>query len=574
MTKLHMLQLGNADGSDSVVYCDTFPGCLPLKEGIERIKAADKVVFHGGINFDWWVLDKFHPGVLPREKMLDTVIMARLAFPAERNHTLKAWGERTGTIKGKYKGDWQTVDQEMVDYALQDVHAGRATWNKVKHVLSWGEACQLEHDVAWAINAMERNGFKLDVAKAQELEAELRGILAACDAEIVAMFPPIERTRTFIPKVNSKKFGYQRGVPFTKRWTEHLNVGSRAQLGARLVAAGWAPKHYGADGRPTLNEKTLATIKHPAAAILRRRFAIEKQLGQISDGDVGWLKVVKPDGRVYGRVNTNGAVTGRMSHSRPNMAQVSKKDMRMREVWVPRDGWKLVGCDAAAIEARLLGHYLFRYDQGAFIKMVMEGKSSEGTDFHSANMKAIHKLGWKIKRDPGAKRLFYALLYGAGDVKLGVIINEDLQSQGLPRVKLPPRETGALARKALATSMKGLDKLSADITKAIKTRGFLRGLDGRHCPIRSPHSALNSLLQGAGAIVMKKALQIFDTAPHGEFGYCANVHDEVQLETAPENAEWLGRAFADAIVTAGELLNVKCPLAGEFSVGNNWAETH
>jgi DNA polymerase-1 len=149
-----------------------------------------------------------------------------------------------------------------------------------------------------------------------------------------------------------------------------------------------------------------------------------------------------------------------------------------------------------------------------------------------------------------------------------------------PRMKLPPRELGALARKALAKSMVGIDKLTADIQKAVKVRGYLRGLDGRRVKIRSEHSALNTLLQGAGAIVMKKALVLFcDTALIHEnygahIGLCASIHDEMQMECDPILAQVAGDTFADCIRQAGIELNVKCPLAGKAQVGDNWSQTH
>lgn len=62
---------------------------------------------------------------------------------------------------------------------------------------------------------------------------------------------------------------------------------------------------------------------------------------------------------------------------------------------------------------------------------------------------------------------------------------------------------------------------------------------------------------------------------HGkDFGYCANVHDEVQIECRPEIAEWVGKTFADSIKKAGESLGIRCPLAGSYDIGDNWADTH
>ncbi|MEG7628348.1 DNA polymerase, partial [Listeria monocytogenes] len=71
-------------------------------------------------------------------------------------------------------------------------------------------------------------------------------------------------------------------------------------------------------------------------------------------------------------------------------------------------------------------------------------------------------------------------------------------------------------------------------------KGSLPGLDGRRLYVRSPHKALNTLLQGAGAAVMKEALCILTTELEElkiPYKYLLNVHDELQIETPVQYAE-------------------------------------
>ena len=409
MTRLHMLQIGDADGEDVVIYSD-IPEALwkplydagklrspvrPLKEGISRLAAADHVVFHNGICFDFEAVNRFFPGTIKREKLLDTLVMARLFDPEERVHTLRAWGERLGVAKGDYKGDFQHVDGNMLVYAEQDIVVGRALYRKVKEVREWGCACQLEHDVAWEIHLQELNGFAFDVKGAQALDAELRGELTDIEAKLQAAFPPIERSLVFTPKVNNRARGYQKGVPFTKRWKDPFNPASRAHIAERLQGLGWKPQAFGKDGVPSVDEKVLSSINLPNVDLLVKHFTLQKKHGMLSDGKNSWLKMVRPDGRIYGRVNPNGACTGRMSHSKPNVAQVDK-DHRMRELWRPRDGWKEVGCDAEGLEARMLAHYLSRYDKGAFADRVVNGKTGGG--WHGLPARWPASAHWVRKR--------------------------------------------------------------------------------------------------------------------------------------------------------------------------------
>jgi DNA polymerase-1 len=623
MTRLWMLQIGRSDSDDVTVYADQ-PGYPPISEGIARLYAADRVVFHGGIRFDLWAVERFYKGfidaILP--KLFDTVVVSRLLDPKERNNSLKDWGKRlerwrtnaqrdvakgkitiekmaeikgltvpqcrkwmdTVAFKGDYTGDFQQFDQELVDYAIQDIHVGRAVYNRIEpQVRGWGMSVWLEHMVAFIIVLQEQNGFLLDVAKARELEGELRQEVRNMEIELQKVFPPIQHEEWWTPKASNSKLGYVRGVPFLKKWVEVFNPGSRAQVAARLMAKyKWKPTKFTSSGAPQMDEAVLEELPWPEARVLRRYFDLEKRLGQISDGKSGWLKLVTKEGRVHGAVNSNGAATGRMSHFKPNMAQVNKKDLRMRACWIVRPGWKLVGCDAEGIEARMLGHYLEPFDGGAVIRMIVAGKKEDGTDLHSTNLKGLKVIGL-VSRD-GAKTTLYAIMYGAQDPKLGEGIKEDCRNHQAPVPKESNKSLGKKVREILAKTMVGIDRLTKDMGNRCKAarRHQIKGLDGRRVTLVSKHSALNYLLQGAGAIVMKLALVIFHFEVckangwvHGvDFGYCANVHDEVQIECRPEIAEALGQAFANCITEAGVRLKVRCPLAGSYSIGNNWKDTH
>jgi DNA polymerase I-like protein with 3'-5' exonuclease and polymerase domains len=133
---------------------------------------------------------------------------------------------------------------------------------------------------------------------------------------------------------------------------------------------------------------------------------------------------------------------------------------------------------------------------------------------------------------------------------------------------------GRARRARLMKNLPALARLTDAVKAAAKKRGTLRGLDGRLLHVRGQHSALNTLLQSAGAVAMKKALVILDAQLPENTRFVANVHDEWQMETTPEQAELVGRIAADAIRLAGEHFGLKCPLAGSYDVGPNWAHTH
>lgn len=585
MDRIWMIQIGRADSEDVDVYADQ-PGYPPIREGIERLKRADRYVFHNGCKFDMDAINMIYPGTIVLDKMFDTMIVGSMLEPTDKAISLKDVGRRMGIHKGEHS-DWSRFSEEMVTYGKQDIVVTRARYRElVKMLDGWPpEVIDLEQRVAYIIGLQERNGFLLDVKRAVALEAELRQEVTDIERELQVAFPPrwvAAKKEPFVPKRDNKAIGYVANVALTKITLEVFNPGSRPQIADRFIKKyGWKPRKFTESGAPAIDEDVVAKLKYPEAKILNRYLRVSKLLGQLSDGKNGWLKLVKESGRVHGRVNTCGAQTLRMTHFSPNMAQADKKEKRMRECWTARPHWKLVGCDAEGLEARMLAHYLAKYDGGSFGDKVVNGKKEDGTDVHTSNLNACKPYGL-ASRD-GAKTELYALMYGAGDPKLGITVKEDCRNNGVEPPKRSNAAIGADIRKALAKSMVGIDKLT-DKLKRIKkkNKGWIPGIMGHRIRIDYEHTLLNYLLQHAGAIVMKMALVIFHFEAcaqnkwvHGiDLGYCANVHDEVQIECREEISDLVGRSFAQCIVEAGRRLGVRCALAGDYAIGNNWKETH
>jgi DNA polymerase I-like protein with 3'-5' exonuclease and polymerase domains len=282
---------------------------------------------------------------------------------------------------------------------------------------------------------------------------------------------------------------------------------------------------------------------------------LQKRVAQIES----WLEAVKDDGRVHGKVITNGAVTGRMTHSSPNMAQIPNAGSiyghECRECWTVEEGNVLVGCDASGLELRMLAHYM--KDDG-YVRTVTEGSSKDGTDVHTVNQRAAG-----LATRDNAKTFIYAFLYGAGDAKIGSIVGGSAKDGTKLKAKFLA-QTPSLAR-------------LLERVKRTAATGAVPGLDGRRIWVRSEHAALNSLLQGAGAIVMKKALCLFhDKIKENRWKVklVANVHDEFQFECPPDIAELAGKAARMSIIEAGQHYKLRCPLDGEYKIGRSWKETH
>ena len=363
-------------------------------------------------------------------------------------------------------------------------------------------------------------------------------------------FPPLKIEEEFIPKANNKARGYVKGVPFTKVKYKEFNLGSRQQIAERLVMLGWKPKKKPEKGHIIVDEKVLSEIKNiPEAKLINKFLMLQKRIAQVSS----WIEAVREDGRVHGKVITNGTITGRMSHQSPNMAQVpavySPYGKECRGLWIVEKGYKLVGVDASGIDLRMLAHYMNDKD---YTNEVING------DIHTSNQVAAG-LG---SRDE-AKTFIYAFIYGAGNKKIGTIIG------GTER-------DGERVKEKFLRATPSLRRLREKVERVAQRR-WVRGLDQRKIIIRHPHAALNTLLQGAGACVMKKALTILQeyvNIKQIKAFPVVNVHDEFQYEVQEDRADEFGRLAVQSIIDAGQQLNVRCQLNGEYKIGNNWAETH
>jgi len=298
-----------------------------------------------------------------------------------------------------------------------------------------------------------------------------------------------------------------------------------------------------------VDEKVLATINIPEARLIEEYLLLQKRVAQVES----WIDHADNTDRVHGKVITNGAVTGRMTHSKPNLAQVprvgSPYGAECRSCWTVDSDNVLVGIDASGLELRMLAHYM---KDEEYTNEILTG------DIHTKNMEAAGLTN----RDQ-AKTFIYAFLYGAGPAKIGSIVGGG------------EREGKKLIDSFLANTpaLKNLRKK----VDSLASRGYLPGLDGRRLKVRSQHAALNTLLQGAGAIVMKKALILLHKKLNCGIisgSFVANVHDEWQIETTKELAESVGQAGIQAIQEAGQSLGLRCPLDGDFKVGTNWAQTH
>jgi DNA polymerase I-like protein with 3'-5' exonuclease and polymerase domains len=477
-------------------------------------------------------------------------------------HSQEAWGHRLGELKGTFNGPWDAWSEDMKQYCIQDVLVCKVLLQRIYAKGMSEEAIDLEHQVATIVSRQERYGVMFDMKAAEVLYAQLLKRQRELEKALATAFPAWTEETVFIPKRGNKTKGYVANVPVIKKKTVEFNPASRTHIVKVLGDKyGWKPTLFTDGGTPQMDESVLEHLKYPEIPDLIEYLLVLKRIGQLAEGKEAWMTHVGKDGRIRGRVNTNGAVTRRMTHSSPNLAQVprvgSPYGIDCRRLFIAPPGRVLVGADASGLELRCLSHYLATFDNGAYAKHVVEG------DVHTFNQQTVG-----LPTRDQAKTFIYAFIYGAGDEKLGTITGGGAAS-------------GRKNRETFLRQVPALAQLKEAVDRAVRERGALRCLDNGTMKVRSQHSALNTLIQGAGAIVMKKALVCLDDIlqrahliPGKDYEFVLNIHDEWQIECRPDIAKFIGESAKNAINIAGQLLDLKCPMAGEYKVGQNWAETH
>ena len=512
-------------------------------DGLQNYLQDQSIVGHNLIGFDAYHLNRLWNTKIRLSQCIDTLILSRLLNPnREAGHSLSAFGKRLGLEKIDFNDYDGGLSEEMIDYCIRDVDLLERVYHELQREKSFygfsERAIEIEHEVAAIICKQERRGFKLDLPRSMALVAELSDRMGKIESELQRVFRPITTERV------SEKTGKR-----LKDYVEVFNPGSRQQIAKRLQELGWKPNKKTEKGSVIVDETTLSGVDIPEAKLVAEYLMLQKRHSQVKS----WLDAVEEDGRVRGKVITNGAVTGRMTHHSPNMAQIPSSSSlyghECRACWTVDDGYKLIGADASGLELRMLAHYMKDDD---YVREVCEG------DIHTKN-----QIAAGLQERSQAKTFIYALLYGAGASKIGAIVSGGAKE-------------GQRLIDSFLDNTPSLKTLRSKVER-LAEKGTLPGLDERQLHIRSAHAALNTLLQSAGAIVMKQALILLNKKIQKEklnAHFVANVHDEWQMEVVAEDAEKVGKMAVQAITEAGKVLGLRCPLAGEYKVGHNWAETH
>ena len=499
----------------------------------------NEFIMHNGVSFDGPVINRLLGKSISLTKIRDTLLESQLYNPIrEGGHSLESWGDRLSYPKGDFH-DFHAFSPEMLEYFKRDIDLTKKVALTLENEAKYfsNKSYELERKVRAIIDKQQANGFAFNIHDAMLLESKLMDEQSSLEKEAEENFEPT------IVELKTKT----KEIPF--------NISSRQQIADRLMKRGWEPKQFTDKENITMNEAVLRTIKKPELQLIAKRFTryflLQKRLAMLES----WLDACQEDGRVHGRVMTLRTITGRMAHNSPNMAQVpatySPYGKECRRLWTVSNPMthKLVGTDASGLELRCLAHYL--RDQ-SYTDEILNG------DIHTKNM----DLAGIDNRDQ-AKTFIYAFLYGAGAEKIGKIVGAG-------------QKQGHMLINRFLSNLPSLKRLREQVGSASR-KGVIKGLDGRLIHVRSPHSSLNTLLQGAGAIICKQWLINIMSRVYNkrlDVRLVASVHDEYQFEVANKDIGDFCAITKIAMKDTEKQLKLRCPLDNSYKVGITWEETH
>lgn len=590
------------------------------------INKGDRIVTYNGEGFDFpvlkkvWGIDIVKVCEFKDVELMDAFIMSKLAFNDRPSHSLDSWAKEIDPSFTKLEVDYDNCDiDKLVEYLERDLEITERVFERILakvgeiakaarvngESFSFKMAMKVEQQVRRIINEQRERGIPFDYNVAllnrYNLEAEMEK-LERITHSIMPSAPIRDSQLRRPPKIQFKKDGslsahmerylnehdavyhpdkkavWSGGKLFSFPLTEPLATTSRIKLGEQqrlkdwLLGQGWSPTMWNTDkeGNKTsprlLNTETKEPCPHlsaylPTAVIERLSVyaTLKSRHAQIGGENSGLLSRCRNEGGewiIHHDADTLGTPTGRFRHkSVVNIPRPSSPyGERIRELFIPFDGDEMVGWDASSLEARMEAHYTYPFDKAYALELVTG-------DVHSRNMKLLG-----LPDRDTAKKFKYAITYGARPKKLAQSLGVSLSTA-----------TGWYEN--FWDANPGLAKLIRYIEKEWEAFDckYIKGLDGRLLMTRHKHSLLNTKLQGAGAIVMKYAMLIAHKRLADLDPGCKALiryHDEEQWSVPKGLGHLAGDIGAKSIAEAGRYLKLNVPLAGDYKVGENWAQTH
>lgn len=570
-------------------------------------QCKDNLCGHNAYNYDLVVLAKLLNYTHPYP-VYDTLIVSRILWPDKEGkapHSVESYSNEFGVEKPKHE-DWSTFTPEMLHRNKEDVKIQTLIYKKQQDFInnlairdfritqeSMNRVFRMEFRVAQIIEQQAINGWQLDLQKCYELVAWLTPQIEEVEGKLVPNLPITvvqmteggKETKAFKANgeltENAKKWCISTprewiAGDFCKVRFDTFNIGSDKQVKDYLLSKGWKPKEYNVKkdrhNKPIRDESGRHIQTSPVLPKTPEEWQEIADL--INDENIKLLahynKMTHRRSQIQGFIKNCRAEDHRIpavavsvSTNTQRMAQkivvnVPKAKpnvylgVEMRSLFIAAPGRVLVGCDADALEARCIAHYIYPYDRQA-----AEGLISG--DIHDINAKR-----YNVSRDL-AKTILYALIYGCSVPKLAKIMGIKYNQ-------------AKILFDNFWMDNPGIAQFREEVEEEYQKFGYILAIDGRPLTVRYKHALVNTKVQSCGIIAMKLALCLM----HKEMGerqirtykQVGTFHDEIVIETTPELAVEVGEICEWSMTEAGKRLGINVPITGSAKIGANWSEVH
>tara|TARA_R110000772_G_scaffold64122_2_gene143392 strand:- start:3362 stop:5302 length:1941 start_codon:yes stop_codon:yes gene_type:complete len=603
-----------------------------VSELLTHLDSVDVIIMHNGIGYDLPLLDKLY-GYKFKGKVVDTVLMSRLLnpdrlkpfnMPPSRSgpHSLEAWGYRVGRGKPDHT-DWSQYSEDMLHRCTEDVEITHLTYLQLLKDgkgKDWRDAYLLTFKLFEILHKQEDYGWLVDKEYMEKcigtlthwidridkvVSPRLPKILVVTESKVKSEYRYVSKpfkingqlSKQCVDWIHSLSNSFDPSTIvgcFSRIDYRITNLDSNMEVKDYLLNSGWIPDKWNykkVDGKEVVDEQGNKIKTSPKLSYADPFDGVSGGIGRLVAKRVqcrhrrstieGWIKLIRPDGRIGSRVS-GIATTGRMKHAGivnvPNVESFFGK--HMRKCFISAKGMVLVGCDSAGCQNRMLAA---RVGDDFFTDVLINGDKKKGTSIHQINQKAILDVAGLDVSYGVAKTLNYAFMFGASDNKLGATVGGG-------------KDVGAKIRQSLLSVAAGfeslVERLTAEWESNAKKRtsswgrveyynGWIAGLDGRPIFIKSAHQILVYMLQSDEAVMMSaaycmlyKRLEAKGYTWGEDYGIVCFYHDEYTIECREEIAKDVAKIAERCIVDAGKFYNIACPHEGDAQIGNDWYEIH
>ena len=520
------------------------------------VEDAAKAKIGQNIKYDWIVLAR--NGLTLQGDMFDTMAASYLINPTKRAHSLDQialdfLGHKTITyqeVTGKGRGAKnfaQVAVEDAVPYACEDadvtLQAKMALQPRLEEIGLLPLMETVEMPLVPVLVRMEMRGVRVDT--------ELLGRLS----------------RTFERRLGALE-GSIHGLA-----GEVFNINSSQQLGRILFEKLNLPVQKKTKKKTAYSTDvdvlTALAQEHELPAMILQHRSLAKLKSTYADALVG---LVHPQtGRIHTSFNQTVTATGRLSSSEPNLQNIpirTEEGRKIRQAFIPEDGWWLLSADYSQIELRILAHCS---EDPTLIRAFADEE-----DIHSRTASEVFDVDAgnvtpELRRQ--AKAINFGIIYGMSPFGLSrqLGISQKMAKTYIdhyfaryPKVREFLDRTVEEARQTRTTStLMGRIRLLPEINSSnFNLRQF------------AERTAINTPIQGSAADLLKVAMIRIDERLRREARRAAmilTVHDELVFEVPPEELDEI-KALVGREMEGVQPLRV--PLKVNVAHGPNWAEAH